>query len=203
MWRYRSLALVLVFLLSCSEQHTDCAAIHTAVKSELSLHPHAQLADLYKFFFQDEFGPGHMIPNEEFAAEYLHSELAEATGFDSALFQPLGVEHNFYRVNLKLIADGRLAADSLLSAFVRSANSARPPALEEWKKEWAIILHCIDEMSLPLPEFAVDKQRISDRLKKGTVVGHHSEAYIQTHHPHYRIVSKKYYERLRRQVVEK
>ena len=70
-----------VFITWNSENPEDLK-IREAVEGELRLHPEARLTDIYKFFFQDEFGPGHMIPSRKAAMSYLDFELSSSTSFE-------------------------------------------------------------------------------------------------------------------------
>ena len=197
--------LYLLVLTACThmsraQQYGDVTRkqlIVQAIHEELALHPKATLQDLYKAFFQGSFGPGHMIENASSAQEYLLKEIEQATEYDSVLWQSVGYEKQYYRVNLRLVRDGKLPAEELITAFTASANSATPPSLEAWMKEWQDIVGIVGEMGLNLANFRNDKQRIEENLRNGLVACHHSEVYRNTYHPHYRIVSKEHYEMLR------
>jgi hypothetical protein len=175
---------------------TQKQLIKKTIYEELKIHPKATLLDLYKDFFQGKFGPGHMIEDSNAAADYFKKELQEATEFDSVSWQAVGEEKNYYRVNLSLVRDGKISAQQLIDAFIGSAKKAKPPSLESWHKEWNLILEIIEKMKLNLPDFEKDKLQIAQKLKKGIVIGDHSSIYIGTYHPHYRIVSKYYFEKL-------
>ncbi|MGD9489697.1 MAG: hypothetical protein AB7W47_16875 [Calditrichaceae bacterium] len=172
--------------------------IREAVRNEMNLRPESTLIDLYKLFFQGAFGPGHMIANEESAKNYLQRELQTASKFDSVLWQEAGYESRYYRVSLTLIEQGRIPQDSLLKAFIGSANSAAPPSINAWKAEWEYILNIIQMMEPGLPGFDKDMEYLQKRLSEGKTAVHHSERYSELYHPHYRIVNKDYYEWLRR-----
>jgi hypothetical protein len=170
--------------------------IKATIYEELKIHPKATLLDLYKNFFQGKFGPGHMIADSNAASDYFKKELQEATEFDSVLWQAVGEEKNYYRVNLSLVRDGKITAQQLIDAFIGSAKTVKPPSLESWQKDWDLILEIIKKMKLNLPNFEKDKLQIAQKLKKGIVIGDHSSIYTSTYHPHYRIVSKYYFEKL-------
>ncbi|GAB4365021.1 MAG: hypothetical protein Kow0042_03960 [Calditrichia bacterium] len=184
------------------EDQSRQRAIRKAVREELQWHPAATLSDLYKNFFQGRFGPGHLIPDAEVARNYLQTELEQNTEFDTVLWQPVGYEGRYFRVNLRLVREGKISFEQLLDAFVESANTARPPSLDEWKSEWGFILKVIEGMNLLLPDFERDKQRIAENLARGVFIGHHSREFVRTYHPHYRVVSKEQFQRLQ-QIMEK
>jgi hypothetical protein len=167
--------------------------IRKAIKQELKLHPKATLIDLYKNFFQGRFGPGHMINNVEAASNYLKEELQSSTEFDSVLWQSVGYEDNYYRVNLSLVRDKKIDFEELLAAFTEKSDTSENIDIDKWKREWDSILEIIEKMNLSLPDFDEDKLQISDNLNKGIIIGHHSINFINNYHPHYRIVSKKHF----------
>lgn len=165
-----------------------------SISIELRDYPEASLADIYKNFFQDAYGPGHLIPDTTQAGAYLDEELKEPLWGDTVKWQPLGSSHDFYRVNLSLVKDGVIPRNVLLNGMIKSAPLARKPALTEWQKEWGKVFDVIKEMNLNLPGFEADKKAIDERLKKGEVVAHHSDHFVETYHPHYRIVHKSVFE---------
>ena len=170
--------------------------IQQAVKKQLSIHPKSTLIDIYKSFFQGAFGPGHMIESREAALDYLKYELKTAVDYDTLLWQETGHQQRYYRINLRLIKDGIIPIDTLLTAFVESANTAQPPSIEEWKNEWAEILKVIEELDLQMVDFAVDKQTLEKLLAQNKIVLHHSKVYSELYQPHYRIINKNHFDRL-------
>lgn len=194
----RAALFICVFAMSCERAGDQSLAIRQAVQEELQRYPHATLRDLYKFFFQGAYGPGHMIPSREFAAQYLEEELRTSASFDTVRWQPVGHQGLYYRVNLSLVKDGDLSQEALLDAFVQSANEAAPPSKEDWRKEWQMILKIIESLQLNLPAFEEDRRKIADMLAEGKVIGHHSETFERLYHPHYRVVDKRRFEALLR-----
>ncbi len=188
-----------LLLLNCTAKNDHSTAIKSAVKDELQRYPQATLLDLYKFFFQGAFGPGHLIPDAEAARRYLEEELRTSTSFDTVRWQPVGHQGKYYRLNLSLVHEGGISPQTLLTAFVESANAASPPSLEEWRKEWQMILAVVEGMQLNLADFANDKLELEKNLAGGKVIGHHSAAFEKSYHPHYRVVDKKHFEALLRE----
>lgn len=187
---------LMIALQSCMNGPDRETLIKKAVLKELHTHPRAKLIDLYKFFFLGAFGPGHMIKSRRSAEDYLNRELEKAVDFDSLPWQETGYTNAYYRINLRLVKQGLISKDSLTEAFVQSANSARPPTVEEWKKEWQLIIGVIEKMDLNIAGFESDKKNIEEILKNNHYVAHHSQTYLELYHPHYRIVNKKYFEKL-------
>ncbi|MFW5774571.1 MAG: hypothetical protein ACOCWD_07795 [Tangfeifania sp.] len=168
--------------------------IKKAIFAELNYYPEAHLRDIYKNFFQDAYGPGHLIPDTTHAGEYLNVVLKEPIE-DIVTWQAIGPSNDYYRINLQLVKDGILPRNVLLNAMVESAPLARNPDIETWKKEWQKTLSVIDELNLQFPNFEKDKQLINNTLSKGEVTIHHSEHYKNTYKRHYRIVHKTVFRR--------
>lgn len=43
----------------------DAQAVTKAIEEQMNTYPESTLKDIYKSFFQDAFGPGHLIPESE------------------------------------------------------------------------------------------------------------------------------------------
>lgn len=175
--------------------------IQQFIENELNHYPKARLTDLYKNYFQDAYGPGHMIPDTTRAGAFLDREMKEAKWKDTLLWQPLGIHHDYYRVNLLLVRDGVIPRQDLLEGMVESAPLARKPDIESWKTEWAEVLKVIKEHCPNLPNILYDEKAIDELLDKGNVVMHHSTQYIDAYQPHYRIIHHSVFERWREKLV--
>ncbi len=175
--------------------------IREYVEAELNYYPEARLTDLYKNYFQDAYGPSHLVPDTTQAGAYLDWELKQPDWTDTLLVQPLGIHHDYYRINLILVKNGTIPRDTLLLGLVKSVPLARKPAIEDWKREWAEVLRVIKKMKPGLPDLALDKKRIDDVLDKGDVVMHHSRHYEETYHPHYRIIHRTVLKRWRHEML--
>ncbi len=187
---------VLCLCASCSGRH-DAAferAVRESVGRQIGLYPESTLKDIYKSFFQDRFGPGHLIGDRDAAERYLLSELDSCGEAQGEIAEPTGWQHNFYRVDLSVLKDGTIPHELFLDAFVRSANETEPVQVEKWREEWQAIEKIVGSMELHLPGYDKDLVEIGEKLKEGNYVCHHSEAYRKAYRPHYRIVSKKIYE---------
>lgn len=193
------LVVLLSTLFSCKQSPVDETAIKKAVKAELHRYPEATLQDLYKFFFQGAWGPGHIIKNEQAAADHLDVELRAAKTYNPILWQPVGYQHRYYRINLKVVADSLIDRETYLKAFIESANGATPPTLAQWQQQWSQILAVIESMpeAKRIPDFAKDRSFLNERLSQKKPVVHHSPFFANAYHPHYRIVDKKHFDILK------
>lgn len=172
-------------------------AIKLFVDTELSYFPMATLADLYKSFFQDRFGPGHLIRDRKMADEYLRWEVTQTSADAMPLWQPVGVHHNFYRVYLSLVKKQILPIDILLEGILVSAEGITPPTHEEWLDEWLHTASIIRSYKPHLNNFEKEAKIIERNLSKGEPLMHHSKQFDKAYHPHYRIITKDIFEEWR------
>lgn len=159
-----------------------------ALKLELRWHPETRLTDLYKNFFQDRFGPGHLVEDADRAYNYLEKEIREAENFDAPDLLPLGYHQQFFRINLRLLKEDVIPIEVFFPLFLESAQSVDPPEITEWRIEWNHILEVIKEITPTLANFTEDEKAIANQLQKGNYVGHHSQVYEDLYHPHYRLL---------------
>jgi hypothetical protein len=177
-------------------------SIRDAVVRQMESYPRSTLKDLYKNFFQDRFGPGHLISDTVAAKNYILSELESTPCLTGEAAEPLGWQHNFYRVSLSAVKSNLVPCGVLLDALIRSAGEAGPVAMEDWRKEWAEIESIIRSMNLALPNCEADSREIGEKLREGRYMGHHSEAFTDAYAPHYRIIGKKIFEEEIRPLLE-
>ena len=190
--------LLLMIAFVCAAAQTKCvdaASVRSAVERMVADYPHSTLQDIYKSFFQDNFGPGHAVPDSAQTAVWLHGELAKVERLDVPLYEPTGSNANYYRVSLAAIVGGKLQADALLSAFLRSVRAVQPSEVAAWAKKWKQIESVIAAMELALPNYDADAAAIKDMLSKGHYAVHHSRLYNEHYAPHYRIIAKDIFER--------
>ncbi len=168
----------------------DCSEkIEQAVLRHLSLYPEARLQDIYKAFFQAEFGAEHIVSDTTSAGLYLDYELTVPDTV-SVLYEPIGADSSFFRVHLKCVQKGYISRDELFHAFLEGVHEVTIPHMEEWKEKWGHIESIIRNMGLALPDYDTDRQKIDSVLAGGQYAVHHSEVFTETYHPHYRIIRK-------------
>ena len=192
-WLYIFILVLSLWVTSCQHDSTDRAIIE-AVEKQMKMYPESTLRDLYKNFFQDYFGPGHIIANTEAASNYLRQELSASTEFEGEDYEYTGYRGKMVRVNLKVIADGRVEYDKYLDAFLRSVNGITPPSIEEWRAEWAKIDSVIRAMDIELDDAEKDRLEIRQLLDDNKFVMHHSQQFNEHYAPHYRIIERKIFE---------
>lgn len=179
-------------------QEIDRKELRMAVEWQLATYPESTLQDIYKAFYQEHFGPEHMISDTERVGNYLKSELS-LMGKDRSrvYFESIGVEGNYVRVYLDVITDGLITPDQLLQAFVESANAGKEPTTS-WACKWDAIVEVVDEIK---PVFGAEEREL---LRQASINGqavHHSRAYNATYHPHYRIVERTIFENVLKPLI--
>jgi len=184
---YYVLVILSFVFFSCSKPDEK---LEKYVKSELALFPESRFVDIYKSFFQDAYGPGHIIPDTAHAGKYVDEELLSENWPDTVLWQATGIRHDYYRINLVLVKKGIMPRDTLLLAMVRSAGLAEKPAIATFKAEVDRLYSIVKEMQPGLPDLEQDQKAIDEQLAKGEVMMHHSEHYLQTYQRRYRIIHR-------------
>ena len=174
----------------------DKEAVERAVRQQMQTYPASLLQDIYKNFFQDFWGPEHIISDTIAAAGYLRQELDSFDDCSGVDVEAIGWEGNFYRVNLCLLKKNKISFDDFLNAFIESANQTDSPPLSAWIDTWNEIVKTIDDMQLDLPDYEADKANLNRILQSGSYAVHHSETYRRHYAPHYRIIKKEIYEAL-------
>jgi hypothetical protein len=177
-----------IALTSCKE--TKSEQIRAAVEAQLSQYPKSTLQDLYKNFFQDYFGPGHIVSDTTSAGAYLDSELASFEQAAGDYYEPTGYNGHFFRVNLSVIKEELISRDAFFDAFLRSVSDIQIITLDEWKGEWQEIDSAIHDMDLSLANYEQERNKIFSLLEQDKYVMHHSEPFSEAYDPHYRIIER-------------
>ena len=188
--------LLLILAIACSfnlfGQSIDTAAVRSAIERQLTSYPESTLQDIYKSFYQEHFGPGHIISDTASARRYLIRELSEMGETQSPYFEPTGSQGDYVRVYLSAVSDSLITAEQLLDAFVRSANLWQEPTVS-WMEKWEAIVSIIQANKIELEDFETDLPLLNDAARNNQAV-HHSRRYNVAYHPHYRIVERSIFE---------
>ena len=180
-------------LFSACHQKDQPQTLQMALERQMDTYPEARLQDIYKSFYQDHFGPGHLITDTAMARHYLYSELSGNDLSYPVYYEPTGREGRFVRVFLSAVADSLVSAEELLDAFIRSANEFQEPQTE-WVTEWAEIVRTIHEGKIAVEGFVEDEPALTEAAKDNQAA-HHSRAYNVAYSPHYRIVRRDIFEK--------
>lgn len=183
-----TIALAALSLIACDLRNkvpTD--DVRALCEYMVRTYPQATLQDLYKTCYQDFFGAEHMISDTASVRAYLRYELEQCTHEDLQLMppvEPTGFRHRYVRVNLQQVMDGQMTEDELFNAFLEAANSGCPTHTA-WEDEWAQI----ESIALQVhPEWQNEElQTLLRQAAHAHQSVHHSVAFRENYHPHYRI----------------
>lgn len=177
--------------------------VRRAVRWQMQNYPKSRLTDLYKNFFQDKFGPGHMVKDTASAGAYLRRELAQVKGKSQVqMAEKTGWEGRFLRIDLGIIKLRMVSYSDFFDAFVRSVSNAPEPDIESWRDEWKKIEKIIHTLYPHLLYFKEDSGEIDKLLSNGEYVVHHSEIYIKNYNPHYRLMEASIFQELMGNVTD-
>ena len=188
---------LLLLLLGCRP-----STERDAIARQLRDYPETRVQDIYKSFCQDNLGPEHLISNPEAARNYLTSELRtfqedlDSARYDAPtiMYYPVGDKGNYVRVDLSVVLDGRVDEDVYFDAFVRSANEGKRSTEEQWVAKWKAIEKVIRNDFPDIPDATTDLEVIDSHVKQGDLIMHHSQAFGDAYHPHYRIIARTIFE---------
>lgn len=194
--KYLIITLLFIFttMIGNAQQSRD-DRIREAVERQLRDFPKSTLQDLYKSFFQDRFGPGHIVSDTSAAGNYLRHELNSSEFFHEIYYEPTGYESNYYRVNLSVLKENKMSYQEFFDAFIRSVEQVNLDDISEWKTEWSEIEAVIISMDLGLEHFEEDLEMIQSVLAQDKYAIHHSRVYNAEYHPHYRIIERSIFEK--------
>lgn len=180
--------IVLGFLLALGLQ---AQSVQSYVLQQRQTYPKLRLLDIYKSCFQDYMGAEHLVKDKSQVEKYLDYELnsTNVNELQSWLYEKCGMRGRYIRVSLLTIYKRLVSKETLLDAFVKSANSKRP-SVSLWKRKWKALERKIDKMNLQLPLYQEDKLYIDSVLGKGEYAISHSPDYRIAYHPHYRIIKR-------------
>ena len=187
MKRFHLFLLSGLLLLSVACRHPQPSP-EAFVRGYFEKYPEATLQDIYKGSFQDIFGPAHILTDRQAVIRYIESELKASTSFEEDDYQPCGWQENFYQVNLKVIADGRVPMDVFVDAFMASANGIDTTLTPAFVKDWQELQQAVRTVRPQLENYREDSTLLAHLLKEGKYVVHHSRKFNEHYHPHYRII---------------
>ncbi|MBO7233170.1 MAG: hypothetical protein J6V16_08480 [Bacteroidales bacterium] len=195
MRKYLLLIILLLVAPLVDMQAVNKKQVRLAVSRQMQQYPASTLQDIYKNFFQDSYGPGHIVADTARAGAYLREELKQVRHLDVPMYEASGERAAYYRVSLAAIKSGLVSYEVFFSAFIRSVTALPGVDVCDWAKEWASIEKIIRSMSLDLPNYEEDARAIEALLAQGYYAVHHSKAYNLHYQPHYRLIEKKIFEK--------
>ena len=153
------------------------------LRTQAKAYPKMEPTDGVKLIYQNEFGGGHLIRDEEACMAYLCREY-DGVPHDPAVprFEPIG--NGLVRVNLAAVMPEEVEA--LGQRFIRSAAAHRG-SMESFLRKLAVLEHLTEEGT-----FAFDGEALRDYLASYRLAGYpavsHSETYRKAYKPAYRVI---------------
>ena len=190
---YLIIPFILMMLSLTSMAITKEEAVDYLVKN----YPQAQLVDIYKSFYQDNFGPGHLLGDTLAAKRYFFSELEDTTTWGGPVFEFTGEGNNFVRLNMDLIRKGLIPADDYFRAFQNSLGRVGKPSDEIWISEWRQIDSIIQHKDYHFLNEESDRIYINEKIASRNFPIHHSDNFNDNYKFHYRIISIPEFEKLK------
>jgi hypothetical protein len=145
-----------------------------------------QIQDVYKLIHQAALGSEHTISSHEDARTWMERELAEmSAGHDEPVIDPISDDGQILRVHLRPFIVQGGDPETLLNAFIRTANEYRGD-VQTLKNYWNIAA------SLGYFPAAEMEDFIQSMQAQGYPAVHHSPEYERLYRPAYRVVWRKF-----------
>ena len=161
--------------------------LHVIIKSHALRYPEMQPTDAVKLLYQNEFGGGHLIRDEDSCLARLKAEYRDVVQSGT---EPLTEEigNGMIRVNLRSLDAHSYHIDRLGADFICSA-SIQQGSMESFLNKLQVLQQLADEGCLPFCRDALDAY-LSDYKRAGYPPVSHSPQYRAAYAPAYRIIRK-------------
>lgn len=158
----------------------------TVLRDHLARYPSLQMQDVYKLIHQGALGSEHAISSPESARKWMERELAElGTAADEPVVDPISDDGQIVRVHLRpFVAQGG-DPETLLEAFIHTANEYRGDA-EVLDICWNIAVGMGTFSTAEMSNFMFSMQ-----AQKYPAM-HHSSQYERLYRPAYRVVWRRF-----------
>ena len=157
----------------------------TILLTHTARYPLMEPRDAVKLLYQNEFGGGHLIRDEQKCLEFLRAEY-ESTPQDphAALLEDIG--NGLCRVNLAALDAHGISPEELGAAFIRSAGIHRG-CLESFLEKLELLQGQTRDGCMPFSEKALNSY-LAEYETAGFPPVSHSDTYRNAYHPAYRVV---------------
>ena len=155
-------------------------------------YPLMELVDYYKLTYQAVFGVKHLLIDSTKAKQYLLSELSSITPKNEELFKNISIDSSIVRINLKTFKYKSYNPDILFNIMKTSAEKISGSE-DTFYEYWNSLLKLIDNKKILLDPIVAKKYTLY--FEKPLKEKHHSEIYIKSYDPHYRVVLKSEFEK--------
>ena len=160
-------------------------------------YPQAQVCDIYKSFYQDNYGPGHLLGDTIAAKNYFLSELNDSSEWGGPDFEFTGEGKNFVRLNMDLVRRGLIPCQAYFDAFKESLGRINSPKDDLWISEWEEIDNILINKGYHFINEEKDREMIKHKLETKNFTVHHSDNFNKNYNFHYRIIAIPQFEKLK------
>lgn len=181
------LCLVVFATASCApadeEQH-----VRQLLRDHAMRYPRMEAPDIYKLLHQAALGSEHAMSSPEAAHKWLASKIVQlSAGPDDPLIDPLRPDSMVVRVHLRpFLAQGD-DTEALLSAFIHSSNTP-VGSTRRLKRCLRYAVQSSTAGEIPTGKQALATY-VAQQARRGYPPVHHSEAYVATYAPAYRVLA--------------
>ena len=152
-------------------------------------YPEMEPTDAVKLIFQNEFGGGHMIRDEDSCMAYLRRECENTEkNRDIPLWEEIG--NGIVRVNLAALTEEVYPVEQLGRDFIRAA-AAHKGDIALFLEKLQILRQLTEEGIFPFSPAQLETY-LTQYAKAGYPPVSHSQRYRDAYHPAYRVILKKY-----------
>ena len=159
--------------------------MESILRAHAARYPLMEPRDAVKLVYQNEFGGGHLIRNEQACMEFLQREYTSVPQDpDVPLLEDIG--NGLCRVNLAALDAHGISPTELGAAFIRSAAQTRG-SVASFRKKLALLQKLTAEGAMPFSQEALGAYLI-DYETAGFPPVSHSNTYRNAYHPAYRVI---------------
>jgi len=156
-------------------------------------YPKMQLQDMVKLIYQNEFGAGHLIANEQDSMKHLKEEFDAIKQVPKdkmiySLFEDIG--NGLYRLHISALESTGINLATVNKFFINTANSVHG-SIQSFEDKLEVLKKCCEEKSLPY-SLQECTDYLSDYKGKGYPPVSHSSIYKSLYLPAYRIIKAEY-----------
>jgi len=195
--------LIFYFLEACGPKHPKVSASDwkKIILEHKALYPEMQIQDVYKLVYQSMFGPGHMGTDKNKIAKWLNEELDTIVADSTVdLIEDISPTGTYFRINLRRFKYESGKPELLCQAIAQSAAEAESDTTE-FIANWQTIVELIESQEV---FFDQDQTaRFTESMTRaGYPIVHHSDIYSHKYTPSYRVVARKYWNKIAPEVFQ-
>ena len=157
--------------------------LRTLLLEHAARYPQMRPTDAVKLIYQNEFGGGHLIRDEQACLQYLRREY-DSIEKDPSLPRQESIGNGIVRVNLAALEEEAL--DQLGRDFIRSA-AAHKGTQERFLAKLELLTDLVRQGLFPFSEEEL-REYLAAYEQQGYPPVSHSEAYRRAYRPAYRVI---------------